>query len=267
MTVNYPKIIYKYRSWNNEFHRNILLKNEVYMSPPKNFNDPFDCRIPKNHYLIDTPEKINRYVNDVIENRRDKLIYNGKNIKCEKKRLRKRLQDIDTYQKEYEELEFTETDNNYGVLSLSGRWNSILMWSHYGDFHKGFCIGYNEFKMRTSGLFGKGGPVIYSTDFPKINPMIKEHTMVTDFYKTHYKAQEWEYEQEYRLTNHFSSQIHTYENRIIKIPEEFVEEINLGINISNIHRKQINNECKRRNIKVFQTKKAPFKFELDRIEL
>lgn len=267
MTENYPKIIYKYRSWNNEFHRNILLKNEVYMSPPKDFNDPFDCRIPKNHYLIDTPEKIERYVNDGIDKHREWLISNGKNIEFEKKQLRKRLQDIDRYQKEHEELEFAETDKHYGVLSLSGRWNSILMWSHYGDFHKGFCIGYNELKMRTSGLFGKGGPVTYSTDFPEINPMIQEHTMVTGFYQTHYKAQDWKYEQEYRLTNLFFPQPPTNENRIIQIPEEFIEEINLGMNISDVHRKQINNECRKRNIKVFQTKKVPFKFELDRIEL
>ena len=71
---NYPDIIYKYRSWNKEFHRNILLKNEVYMSSPNDFNDPFDCRIPKNHFLIDTPEKIEKYVNDGIEKHRDWLV-------------------------------------------------------------------------------------------------------------------------------------------------------------------------------------------------
>ena len=98
MTENYPKIIYKYRSWDNELHRNILLKNEVYMSPPKDFNDPFDCRIPKNHYLIDTPEKIEKYINDGIDKHREWLIANGKNIEFEKKQLKERLQDIETYQ-------------------------------------------------------------------------------------------------------------------------------------------------------------------------
>ena len=45
----------------------------------------------------------------------------------EKKQLKERLQDIETYQKEHEELEYSEMDKHFGVLSLSGRWNSILI--------------------------------------------------------------------------------------------------------------------------------------------
>lgn len=43
-----PEIVYKYRDWNNPFHKNILLHNEIYLASPKDFNDPFDCRIPMN---------------------------------------------------------------------------------------------------------------------------------------------------------------------------------------------------------------------------
>ncbi|MBV9575704.1 MAG: DUF2971 domain-containing protein [Gammaproteobacteria bacterium] len=32
--------------------------------------------------------------------------------------------------------------NQLGILSLSSCNDSILMWSHYADFHKGFCIGF-----------------------------------------------------------------------------------------------------------------------------
>jgi hypothetical protein len=41
-----PKIIYKYRNWSDKHHKNVLKKNELYMSSPEEFNDPFDCRIP-----------------------------------------------------------------------------------------------------------------------------------------------------------------------------------------------------------------------------
>src|SRR3954471_5525958 len=30
-----------------------------------------------------------------------------------------------------------------GVLSLSERWNSVLMWSHYADNHRGVCIEFD----------------------------------------------------------------------------------------------------------------------------
>mgnify|MGYP000728277769 CR=1 FL=1 len=91
-----------------------------------------------------------------------------------------------------------------------------LMWSHYGDYHKRFCIGFNEEKMRTCGLFGKGGSVTYSKEFPEINPMEQEHSMVTGFKQTHYKAEDWEYEKEYRLTNLFFPNPPTMEQRVIK---------------------------------------------------
>ncbi|SNR33977.1 DUF2971 domain-containing protein [Lutibacter flavus] len=261
---NYPDIIYKYRSWNNDFHKNILLNNEVFMSPPNDFNDPFDCRIPKNHYLIDTPEKIDQFINDGIEKHREWLIASGKNIDFEKKQLKERLQDIETYQKEHEDLEYAEMDKHYGILSLSARWNSILMWSHYGDFHKGFCIGFNELKMRNCGLFGKGGPVTYTEEFPEINPMEQEHTMLKSFKQTHNKAKDWEYEEEYRLTNLFFPNVPTNEQRVIKVPSEFIDEVNLGMNISEQHKTEIITECTKRNIKVYQTEKTPFKFNLTR---
>lgn len=260
----YPDIIYKYRSWSNPYHRNILVNNEVFMSPPSDFNDPFDCRIPKNHFLIDSPEKIEKYINGGIEKHRECLIANGKDIDFEKHQLRESLQDLVTYQKEHEELEFSEMDQHYGVLSLSARWNSILMWSHYGDFHKGFCIGFNEEKMRTCGLFGKGGPVTYSKEFPEINPMEQEHTMITGFKQTHNKAQDWEYEEEYRLTNLFFPNPPSMEKRVIKVPTEFIEEVNLGMNISENHKNEIIAECNNKNLKIFQTEKVPFKFELNR---
>ena len=264
---NYPDIIYKYRSWNKEFHRNILVKNEVFMSPPNDFNDPFDCRIPENHFLIDTPEKIDIYIYDRIEKHREWLVASGKDIEFEKKQLRERLQDIEIYQKEYEELEYSEMDKYYGVLSLSARWNSILMWSHYGDFHKGFCIGFNEEKMRDCGLFGTGGPVTYSKEFPEINPMEQEHTMIKLFKQTHNKAKDWEYEEEYRLTKLYFPNPPTNAQRVIQVPTEFIEEVNLGMNICTEHRTEIIEKCRKKNVKVYQTEKVPFKFDLKRAEI
>ena len=59
---DYPKIVYKYRSWDNPVHQRVLKFNELFVSSPKNSNDPFDCRIPINYSQLDTPEKIKRFV-------------------------------------------------------------------------------------------------------------------------------------------------------------------------------------------------------------
>ena len=264
---NYPDIIYKYRDWDNPNHQNILLQNEVFMSPPSDFNDPFDCRIPKNFTLLNTPEKIEKYVNDGIDKHEQWLLSEGRNIEFEKQQLKLRLNNIEQYQDEHENLEFSLTDKHYGILSLSARWNSILMWSHYGAFHKGFCIGFDEEIMRECGLFGKGGPVTYTVNFPELDPLEQGLTMETSFKQTHNKANDWNYEKEYRLTKlHFPKEP-TIKDRIIKVPEEAIVEVNLGINISEKHRDEILVECNSRNIRIFQLKKVPFKFEITREQL
>lgn len=263
---NYPDIIYKYRCWSNNFHRNILLNGEVYLSAPKHFNDPFDFRIPKNFLLLDSQEKINKYVDDGIQENKAWLLAEGRNLEHERRKHLKRLENLELYQKEHENIEAEATDNHYGVLSLSARWDSILMWSHYGDFHKGFNIGYNETKMRESGLFGKGGPVLYSTDFPHLDPF-EEHTIQTSLMQTHYKSKEWEYEQEYRLAKLFFPNPATEAQRTINIPFEFVEEINLGIAISDNDKDEILKIAREKNITVYQLIKTPFKFQISRVKL
>ena len=45
-TVETPNILYKYRDWDDENHKRLLVDNEVYFATPKQFNDPFDCAIP-----------------------------------------------------------------------------------------------------------------------------------------------------------------------------------------------------------------------------
>jgi hypothetical protein len=36
-----PRIIYKYRDWNNQFHQKILTEREVWFAHPHTLNDPF----------------------------------------------------------------------------------------------------------------------------------------------------------------------------------------------------------------------------------
>lgn len=41
----HPKILYKYRDWNNVFHKKILTENRVYFSSPSKFEDQYDCHL------------------------------------------------------------------------------------------------------------------------------------------------------------------------------------------------------------------------------
>lgn len=252
-----PKTIYKYRDWTNDNHKTILTDNEIFLASPGEFNDPFDCKIATHFLSLDTPDKVKHY----IEARRHESELDEKGIAI----LEERLNNISEYWDMFQALEFTMIDQHYGVLSLSARWDSILMWSHYANFHKGFCVGFNEEKMRLSGIFNCGGLVKYSDDFPLIDPHTNEIDVM--FLQTQYKAKNWEYEQEYRLSKLFSPNPPTNIQRVKKINPEFIEEVILGMGISYKYRSEITAICKAKNILVSQIKRLPFKFELVKVPL
>ena len=45
--VRYPHILYKYRDWSKDFHKNILINNTLYFASPKDFEDIHDCNLPE----------------------------------------------------------------------------------------------------------------------------------------------------------------------------------------------------------------------------
>jgi len=99
-----PLIVYKYRNWENISHRNTLIYNEIYLASPKDFNDPFDCRITPNLKSL-TPEEEKQYIIDMgiayypmAEEQKQDL---GKALN----NFESRLRDKDKMQKEYKKKE------------------------------------------------------------------------------------------------------------------------------------------------------------------
>lgn len=130
--------------------------------------------------------------------------------------------------------------NNEKILCLSSEYNNFLMWAHYCDSHRGFCIEFTDYsddelnQLKESGIFSKDAPnkklaivrnakpIEYKTtdeinsfvkDFPtteidfinyfkdfKING--KEYELQELIHKSSYiKHSDWAYEKEYRLIN------------------------------------------------------------------
>ena len=257
-------ILYKYRDWSDKYHKNILTENEIFMASPGSFNDPFDCRIPENYHLLNTQEKIDQFMEHIESNHQDKLSKISKSdIEKISNNFKKRFKNLEEVQQDYENHFFKQTNDCYGVLSLSKKWNSLLMWSHYGNNHKGFCIGFNENKMRKSSQFGAGFEVNYSNKFPKRNPLKKLEPIHDSFLQLGHKAIEWKYEEEFRLIN-LKLEGHTKKDRTIKYPDEFISEVILGIEIPENDKAEILKICNLKKIKVFQLSKEPFMFKLKR---
>lgn len=264
--MSIPEKIYKYRDWSNTYHKNILLKNELYLASPKDFNDPFDCRIPPN--LIDlTQAEKDRYINDLAISQLDEAQKRGKDFEYLLRKLEKHFENPKEAQNYYNELMFKSQNKYYGVLSLSTRWNSILMWSHYSNCHTGFCVGFWEEKLKSSGYFGSGGIVDYSTKFPVIKPSVPrdpKDTIELVFLQTHTKSEDWTCESEFRLIQNFYPNEPKQFERIINVNNEVFAEVILGINISEPDQKEIIEICREKEIPIYKAKPKDFRFEIDR---
>ena len=54
MTKDAPRILYKYASWDKEFHKKLLTHKEIFFPSALKFNDPFDSDI---QFRIDLREE------------------------------------------------------------------------------------------------------------------------------------------------------------------------------------------------------------------
>lgn len=263
---DYPKVIYKYRGWSNEIEKAPLKKGELYLSSPGDFNDPFDCRIPAN-FIDLTDLEAKEYTEAFLKRYEREFLADGSNLDETRDFIYNRVtNEKEGMQASHEKQTLKSFDKHMGILSLSARWDSILMWSHYGNQHHGYCIGYNEKRMRNSGLFGSGGLVKYPKNlkYPVIRP-IDEANPETMLISVFSKSYEWKYEKEYRLTKLSYPNPLNQKDRIVSVPYEFIEEVNLGLRISETDRKEIIELCKKLSIPVYQLRKVPFHFTLDRL--
>ena len=144
----------------------ILTKGTIKYTCPLEFNDPFDCRPAYNEEALD---KIHSTRPDLIkEIGRRKGLSPAKRLH-EKKKISKRIKKYMLGESHLENIL-----SAVGVVSLSERADSILMWSHYAKFHTGFVI---EFEIPLVGNrrdVEQGSqnllplPIEYSSERPEI---------------------------------------------------------------------------------------------------
>lgn len=259
----YPVTVYKYRYWEDNFHKKILTENQLFLASPKSFNDPFDCRINSDLRILDSKKKIDKFIDNKISRLSNLIKREGEDPEVIRARMLAHLtSDLKSFQNTRDEIVFKEQDKYLGVICLSRKWDNILMWSHYANSHTGFCVGFDEAKLRNSSFFSTGGVVNYD-EFPKIDPR-EVRDIEMSFKETHFKAEDWISEGEYRLTKLFYPKEPSLDDRIIQFPNDFIVEIILGINISTEDEEEIINISNDNNIPVFRAKKMPFEFKITR---
>lgn len=249
-----PKTVYKYRNWDDINHRKILEEISIWVPDSNNFNDPFDCNIPIAYNLLSTDDAVaEKFIRNMVENNKSKF---PDGIEKEiSRRLAENKHKDPVFITGYtaDTLEANKKVN--GVFSVTPVNNNILMWSHYANSHKGFCVGFDSVKLFEC-LMGGGAPVNYATEYPIISPIEIHEEQYRQQILT--KSKHWAYEFEYRLTTFRRN------NMSIPIPPDAITEIIFGAKMNNEFKTQIKRACnKLSHIKFFNSIPNENEFKLN----
>lgn len=162
--------VYKYRGINDlEMHVASLKNDQIFAPVFDKLNDPFEGLFNEN-------------ISELAQNLED-------NYNIDTSEIRNSLQSL---------LAFTP---KLGIYSLAKTYSNELLWAHYSNSHRGFCIEYEIEKLESNYLVPKEVnrlPVEY-----KQNPQtltygdFKEISNLKKLFGT--KSKEWRYEEEIRL--------------------------------------------------------------------
>ncbi|HNP18602.1 MAG TPA: DUF2971 domain-containing protein [Fulvivirga sp.] len=253
-----PDTLYKFRDWNNKYHRELLHKQIAFFASPKSFNDPFDCKIPI-RYDIEPERQLEDIYYSVA-----KACYPNASVDEIRNFAKKQVIEgsiSPTSFKKNDSEYFKNLDSRMGIFSLTQHNDDILMWGHYANAHSGFCVGFDSselLKIENVDYLGKVG---YHSDFPTILP---KGNLTENFEKQIFsKWDKWSYEDEFRLTkNHI-------DDRKIMLPKKAFKEIILGYNMNLTERRKLIQLVNKKHIgiKIYEAKphKDRFKIEISRI--
>ncbi len=249
MKGEYPEILYKYRTWEDPFHKRVITHRALFYSAPTRFDDPKDCKSMVRYDLLTQQEKI-KWIEFKL--RQDEP---GKSRNYYRSRSRELFKTSvlsnDKKTIEFQENTFKEYDTRTGVLCLTGNPNNDEMWEKYSDNARGFCIGYDPQVLFNH--LGGGGKVEYVDELPKIMPEPIHSRDLQMIYQLFYKEKKWSFEEEYR-THTFRPRAMSNEDRTIIVPPEAFKVLILGKEMSEELKDDLKNNIPKelRGIKIIE---------------
>jgi len=184
--------LYKYGRI-NEHSKTLFSTGQIWLSPPSQLNDPFECR-PWFIFDANQDEIIDILVRQI---QRQNPLMSQDSVKAEAAAiyLEGRHKNPAMWEALRRDL-LHKLRNEIGLYCLSSVPDSILMWSHYACKHEGYCL---EFEATDyTDTFGEAQPVRYSDSYPVINPFkMSKEEQAEIIFSTKYTS--WAYEQEWRI--------------------------------------------------------------------
>ncbi|WP_445681364.1 DUF2971 domain-containing protein [Radicibacter daui] len=221
-----PRRLYKYRAFSSRA-LDLLISDQIYFSDPSSFNDPLDTK-PGIELDLDTPELewvlselYQRRLSEELKAAANNLRYSGpKTVEHIKKLVSQGAssllsgvehrssnpfwgpEDIKRYLLDITIREELLGRYDKGVFSLASRCECPLMWSHYGDQHRGICIGYSvpsEISRSVYRIKYGGNRLVKASDVKAMLEGRQAAQARVDEAVLLRKAEDWKYEREWRL--------------------------------------------------------------------
>lgn len=249
-----PSSLYKYYS---DKPRNLeaVKNNKMWYSAPCDFNDVFDCDL-----AINSKEILNGVLQMVPDKRGIRV---GSQMW---KQLNGSVnQQIKTFQADFEGLR-----TKMGIACLSEADNSLLMWAHYANNHRGMCVEYEllEFNSR---LGFSPVPIIYSDERVSIHTFeTLEQDIQGKFIESlTSKSADWSYEREWRIIREDSACGDKWdvEKKGALLDAIRPKSVTLGCMATSEFEKEVRKYCEVSRINLFKMKKNPDRYSLEKVPL
>lgn len=261
--------VYKYRVFSRN-HLQAMFENKIWFSVSSEFNDPFDS----SEYLISEQVSVKKIIKfldihdpDQLGKYSEALERGGQNF-IDYIYSQFKNGDLSKYLEEPLVNVIANLKRAY-IFSTCKNWNNNAMWSHYADFHKGFCVRYNVKKLKECNVaLREFRSVSYSNstidplDF-FIDPSFEKLPFAAMDEAIFRKSKDYELENEYRFVlDKLQGSPHEdgYEfkkNSIpVEHPESAVDRIYFGCKANDFDKMQLQSLLSNRKIDFFDLKPA-----------
>jgi|SRR5690606_37285824 len=233
------------------------LDNELLRyTQPIDLNDPFEC-LPKKPTEKEFKDVIKK-VSELLPKMGIPLNENVEILELEK-----------MYREAY-----VKVNNDIGILSLTKKWNNTLMWAHYTNSHKGFCVGFDPedkyFQDYLSTNREKSKTVkevVYSDKRVEIPMEFENKELGFEPFIT--KSTDWRYEEEIRVISTLNlsdkkEDGNPVDIHLFKVPHNSIKEIIAGANMEKNNENLVKDFCSKNGIRFYKSKISNEQFNMER---
>lgn len=206
-----PTKLYKYQPFSVQTLTNLKART-LWFAAPEDFNDPFDCAraLADDSFNAGVARRtLQRWIGEGDEEARVQLGAFDTNPL----RAKEIMEEFEAGIRQKLLQGSHEYLRNRGVACLSARAEDVLLWSHYADGHRGFCLEFSTAREP----FSRALPCEYRSEAARIDVAgvltrsitsshIVERVMLTKF-------EAWAYEQEWRILHNQQRIRYTYDWR------------------------------------------------------